>query len=139
MRGNGFFWHAARADVFLARSSPGIRLQEPKGKGKGQLSFFDAGLSGNGFQKTANNLPQIKEWPEPQLLAFEKDMLGFYVSGHPLASYAAQLKRFSSFSTINLSGCEDGSEIKIVGFIAKIKQTLTRARQEKMAILKLED
>jgi len=111
-----------------------------KEKAKGQISFFEqGGLSENGFQKTLNNLTPIKEWPEPQLLSFEKETLGFYVSGHPLARYANQLKHFTSLSTANLSQCNDGAEIKIVGLIAKIKQTVTRAKQEKMAILKLED
>jgi len=108
-------------------------------KARGQISFFDEGFADNGFQSTANIFPQIKEWPEPQLLAFEKEMLGFYVTGHPLARYAGQLKRFTSFSTANLSQSNDGADIKIIGLIAKIKQTLTRAKQEKMAILKLED
>jgi len=110
-----------------------------KEKAKGQLSFFDAGFSQNGFKSTLNNMPAVKEWPEPQLLAFEKEMLGFYVTGHPLARYAHELKRFTSSSTANLDQYDDGSEIKIVGLIAKIKQTVTRAKQEKMAILKLED
>ncbi len=110
-----------------------------KEKAKGQLSFFDTGLSQNGFKSTVNNIPEIKEWPEPQLLAFEKEMLGFYVTGHPLARYAHELKRFTSSSTANLHEYEDGREIKIVGLIVKIKQTVTRAKQEKMAILKLED
>jgi DNA polymerase-3 subunit alpha len=110
-----------------------------KEKAKGQLSFFDAGFSQNGFKSTLNNLPSVKEWPEPQLLAFEKEMLGFYVTGHPLARYAHKLKRFTSSSTANLYESDDGREIKIVGLIAKIKQTVTRAKQEKMAILKLED
>jgi DNA polymerase-3 subunit alpha len=108
-------------------------------KATGQLSFFDNGFSSNGFTQTSDNLPQIKEWPEPQLLAFEKEMMGFYVSGHPLSRYAHQLKRFTSFTTGNLITCKDGTEIKIVGMLAKIKQTLTRAKQEKMAILKVED
>lgn len=84
-------------------------------------------------------MPQIHEWPEPQLLAFEKDMLGFYVSGHPLARYARQLKRFASSSINELHKHKDEDEVKIVGLIAKVKHTITRAKQEKMAILKLED
>lgn len=124
----------ASLDVILESSS---RLQ--KEKAKGQISFFDQGFAESGFKAAANNLPQIKEWPEPQLLAFEKEMLGFYVSGHPLARYARQLKRFISTSTNNLAQHNDQDEIKIVGLIAKIKQTTTRAKQEKMAILKLED
>jgi DNA polymerase-3 subunit alpha len=109
-------------------------------KAKGQLSFFDLGLANNSFKTTASNIPQVKEWPEPQLLAFEKEMLGFYVSGHPLARYAKQLKRFVSSSINNLlHQHKDEDEIKIVGLISKIKHTITRAKQEKMAILKLED
>jgi DNA polymerase-3 subunit alpha len=106
---------------------------------KGQLSFFDQNLKQNGFKRSALILPPIKEWPQPQLLAFEKEMLGFYVTGHPLARYAQKLSRFASTSTANLSKYADGEEIKIVGLISKIKQTLTRQKQEKMAILKLED
>ncbi|MBU4419304.1 MAG: DNA polymerase III subunit alpha [Candidatus Omnitrophica bacterium] len=110
-----------------------------KEKSSGQLSFFDQTLKNNGFGKTTNNLIDCQEWPEPQLLAFEKDMLGFYVSGHPLARYASQLKRFVSCSTASLHEHKDQDIIKIVGLIVKIKHTVTRAKQEKMAILKLED
>ena len=110
-----------------------------KEKSSGQLSFFDQATKSNGFGNTVNNLVDCKEWPEPQLLAFEKDMLGFYVSGHPLARYANQLKRFVSCSTASLHEHKDQDTIKIVGLIVKIKHTVTRAKQEKMAILKLED
>ena len=116
-----------------------ISSKTQKEKAKGQMSFFDAGFPQNGFKSTLNNIPSVKEWPEPQLLAFEKEMLGFYVTGHPLARYAHELKRFTSSSTANLDQYDDGREIKIVGLIAKIKQTVTRVKQEKMAILKLED
>jgi len=106
---------------------------------KGQLSFFDVGMEKTGFKHTKLDMPEVKEWPEPQVLAFEKEMLGFYVSGHPLARYAGQLKRFTSTSIANLHLHKDEEEIKLVCLIAKIKQTVTRAKQEKMAILKLED
>lgn len=109
-----------------------------KEKSKGQLSFFDSELSQGAFSQTLD-IPHIKEWPEPQLLSFEKDMLGFYVSGHPLARYAKALKRFVSSSISDLKQYKDEEEIKIVGLISKIKNTVTRAKQEKMAILKLED
>lgn len=106
----------------------------------GQLSFFDSPVSGQkGFKENTANIPYVKEWPEPQILAFEKEMLGFYISGHPLARYARQLKRFASTSIANLGNHKHDDEIKIVCLLAKIKQTVTRAKQEKMAILKLED
>jgi len=126
----------AGLDIILESAS---RTQ--KDKAKGQLSFFDTGFSdnGNGFKNPSKSIPYVKEWPEPQLLSFEKDMIGFYITGHPLARYAKQLKRFTSTSISNLHTHRDEDEIKIVGLIAKIKHTVTRAKQEKMAILKLED
>jgi DNA polymerase-3 subunit alpha len=124
----------ASLDIILAEAQ---KIQ--KEKSSGQLSFFDQINKENGFSKIKNNLVDCKEWPEPQLLAFEKDMLGFYVSGHPLARYANQLKRFVSCSTSSLHEHKDQDVIKIVGLIVKIKQTVTRAKKEKMAILKLED
>ncbi|MFH0877953.1 MAG: DNA polymerase III subunit alpha [Candidatus Omnitrophota bacterium] len=106
----------------------------------GQLSFFDA-LAGqdSGFKRFSVKVPEIKEWPEIQLLAFEKEILGFYISGHPLARYEHLLKRFSSCSISNLGTRKDSEDICIVGLINKIKLTTTRAKAEKMAILKVED
>ncbi|MFH1678520.1 MAG: DNA polymerase III subunit alpha [Candidatus Omnitrophota bacterium] len=110
-----------------------------KEKASGQLSFFNyGGKAQNGF-RALSAINQIKEWPEPQLLAFEKDMLGFYVSGHPLARFAKHLARFRFCSIEDLKDKAHDQEVKVVGLIAKIKQTTTRAKGEKMAILKLED
>ncbi len=109
-------------------------------RNSGQLSFFDMGGSADsGFKRFSVSVPEIKEWPEIQLLAFEKEILGFYISGHPLVRYEHLLKRFSSCSISHLSGRTDGEEISIVGLINKIKTTVTRAKAEKMAILKVED
>ncbi|MBM3249555.1 MAG: DNA polymerase III subunit alpha [Candidatus Omnitrophica bacterium] len=112
-----------------------------KDKAKGQISFFDEAFSSNGFGQVSlnNNSAHVKEWPEPQLLAFEKEMIGFYLSGHPLARYAGQLKRFASTSTGALRQHADEEVIKIVGLILKVKHTVTRAKQEKMAIMLMED
>jgi DNA polymerase-3 subunit alpha len=128
--------HRAQMTVMLDNVlSSASRAQQQKAKG--QLSFFDGD---SGFKDAAaNEIPQIKEWPEPQLLAFEKEMLGFYVSGHPLARYANQLRRFSKNSMSELSQHKDGDLVSVSGLISKVKQLLTRAKQEKMAIIKLED
>ncbi|MFA6357328.1 MAG: DNA polymerase III subunit alpha [Candidatus Omnitrophota bacterium] len=135
------YFGKARAQMFASLDTVLEGAQRTRReKSSGQLSFFDQILNNdNGFGETTNNSPEIKEWPEPQLLAFEKDMLGFYVSGHPLARYAKQLKRFVSCSMSSLHEHKDQDQIKIVGLIVKIKHTVTRAKQEKMAILKLED
>ncbi|HAJ56147.1 MAG TPA: DNA polymerase III subunit alpha [Candidatus Omnitrophica bacterium] len=109
-------------------------------RNSGQLSFFDMGLpQESGFKRFTVSVQDIKEWPEIQLLSFEKEILGFYISGHPLVRYEHLLKRFSSCSIAHLSGRTDQEEISVVGLINKIKTTVTRAKAEKMAILKVED
>jgi DNA polymerase-3 subunit alpha len=133
-------FHKARAQMVAGLETIlEISSKKQKEYAKGQLSFFDLDPKQNGFKDSSRELPEIKEWPEPQLLAFEKEMLGFYVTGHPLARYASQLKRFASTSIANLNQHADGEEVKLVALIAKIKHTITRAKQEKMAILKVED
>ncbi len=120
--------------------SEASRLQ--KERNKGQLSFFDSAVPGqedSSFERKTPQAPQIKEWPEIQLLAFEKDILGFYVTGHPLARYSHLLRMFSSCSISHLNERTDGEDILLVGLINKAKYTTTRAKNEKMAILKLED
>jgi len=119
----------------LERSS---RLQ--KDRASGQLSFFDSfaqSAKDNGSPVAAG--PEMKEWPESQLLAFEQELLGFYISGHPLTRYAAQLKRFSSSPINDLKRFKDQDAVKIVGLVKKVKNTITRKKQEKMAILMMED
>ncbi|MFA5039350.1 MAG: DNA polymerase III subunit alpha [Candidatus Omnitrophota bacterium] len=108
-------------------------------RSSGQLSFFDADSSEAGFKRFEVRVPDIKEWPELQLLAFEKEILGFYVSGHPLVRYEHLLSRFASCCIGKLSEMKDGQDISIVGLINKIKITTTRQKGEKMAILRVED
>ena len=54
-----------------------------KDRANGQLSFFDKFEDQENFKKTYQDIPNIPEWPENQLLAHEKEMLGFYITNHP--------------------------------------------------------
>jgi DNA polymerase-3 subunit alpha len=103
------------------------------------LSFFDQPGATSVFKPVVRETPDIKEWPEPQLLAFEKELLGIYVTGHPLARYAKQFRRVNSMQIKDLAQCKDEEMVKIVALIVKVKNTITKRKQEKMAILKVED
>jgi len=111
-----------------------------KDRSSGQLSFFDGGFSEDaGFSRVRVKAPEVKEWPDVQLLSFEKDILGFYISGHPLVRYEHLIRPFASCLINELTGRKDNSDVRIVGLISKIKPTVTRAKGEKMAILRVED
>ncbi len=99
----------------------------------GQFSIFDS-LEG---QKDIT-LPDVPEWKESQLLAFEKESVGFYISGHPLAAFEADIKRYATATTETLESIADGKEVTICGIIAGLKPKITK-KGDKMAILNLED
>ena len=105
----------------------------------GQLSFFHSFEEEENFKKTFQDIPNIPEWPENQLLAHEKEMLGFYITRHPLARFEKVMRTFSTCATTVLRNRGDGEEVLMGGIISKVKFTTTRKTNEKMAILTLED
>lgn len=105
----------------------------------GQLSFFDTFEAEDTFKKTFHEIPDIPEWPENQLLAYEKEMLGFYITKHPLASFEKLLKSYSTCQVQDLTSRRDGEEILLGGIMSKVRITTTRKTGEKMAIVNFED
>jgi DNA polymerase-3 subunit alpha len=81
----------------------------------------------------------MREWDEPLFLSYEKDALGFYITGHPLAQYGNNLKRLASHSICDLDENNDfNCEIRLVGIISSIKPLKTK-KDERMATFVLED
>jgi len=105
----------------------------------GQLSFFDTFQDQENFKKTFQEIPNIPEWPESQLLLSEKEMLGFYITSHPLARFEKALRTYSTCATTDLRSRADGEEVLLGGIINKAKFTVTKRTNEKMAIITLED
>jgi len=110
-----------------------------KDRMNGQLSFFDAFEEQDHFKKSFQETPDIKEWPESQLLTFEKQMLGFYITKHPLARFEKMLRLYGTADTSGLSGFRDGDIVLIGGIFNKVKLTTTKKTGERMAIARLED
>lgn len=94
--------------------------------------FGDEGGGGAYHQK-----PDLPEWPENEILAYEKELLGLYVSSHPLAQHEETLTRFTSFSLMDLPEMREGQEVVIGGLIANVKRHTT-ARGKRMAFLTIE-
>ncbi len=104
---------------------------------KEQVSIFET-LEANGDDPTSGLVQDIPEWDEHVLLKNEKDTVGFYITGHPLARYESRMRRYSSTSTKDLSDAEDGKDVTVCGIIAGIRTTLTK-KGDKMAYVRLED
>ena len=78
------------------------------------------------------------EFEKPQRLAFEKEMLGRYISDHPLNGYGGTIRRKCDASTTGLGHQEEGKVVKVGGVISELNKKYT-ARGELMANISLED
>lgn len=114
---------------------------------QGQCSLFDSIED----KVSDDNLPDLKEFPEKNLLTMEKEKLGIYISGHPLTSYEEELKKISTNTTVELfqisdeiseemvdTSLRDGQKIVIGGIIVNKKNKITK-NNNMMAFATLED
>jgi DNA polymerase-3 subunit alpha len=84
-------------------------------------------------------IKQMREWDESLLLSYEKDALGFYITGHPLAQFGERLKKLVSHSISQLDEEKDfDSEVRVAGIIPSLKPIKTK-KEERMATFTLED
>ncbi len=84
------------------------------------------------------DFPNIEEFPENQLINFEKETIGFYISKHPLEIYINEIKKFTNEDTSTLSALPNGSEVTICGIVSSVKEIYTK-KNERMAFINLED
>ncbi|MEI6082951.1 MAG: DNA polymerase III subunit alpha [Verrucomicrobiota bacterium] len=105
-------------------------------KDRGQAALFDVAPV-NARKQTAGQPPAV-EWTQSEMLGFEKELLGFYVTGHPLSQYAEILRRYELASTTQLLQLQDGQATRIGGLVSKLQPRLTK-QGKPMAILTLED
>ncbi len=100
----------------------------------GQESLFAAAT-----RETAADPPlrEVPEWTERERLAGEKEVLGFYVTGHPLDAVAPALAHYTEVTASTLEG-RDGREVRAGGLITALRETRTR-RGDLMSFGTLED
>ena len=96
------------------------------------------GLFGEEIQEIHFDLPLVPERPKNEILAWEKDALGFYLSGHPLDAYAEKISGLISLKKIKSGEIEVGKKIKVGGIISEAKRFVTK-KGDMMAFLTLED
>ncbi|MHC4595930.1 MAG: DNA polymerase III subunit alpha, partial [Planctomycetota bacterium] len=108
---------------------------------KGQMSIFGQ-ASDVDYSKDHHRLPNVAPWPELQMLAFEKQVLGFYVTSNPLSHHAETINIYSTHNSSQLSETNRERQIVIGGMITKIRYNLTKTGRNagsKMAVFNLED
>ncbi len=105
----------------------------------GQENFFDI-LSENdetGIQQV--EIPEIREWTQKQRLNYEKELLGFYVTGHPLNGYEKIIKTYGVNSIIDLKNLSDNQTVRVGGLITSTRVRYSKRNGNPWAIINLED
>lgn len=115
-----------------------------------QITMFDISNSEEDIQKMKYNYMEMDEFSEKELLSMEKEMLGIYISGHPLEKYRKQLDEVTNFNTVQIEetmeqmtagekcDLQDGQSVKLAGVITKIKKKFTKSNKV-MAFVTIED
>ncbi len=101
-----------------------------------QMGLFDTGDRKPSINRPT--LPEINEWTESQLLSYEKESLGFYITGHPLNRHEALLAKFANANAVTIKEIGDGAAVRIGGIIRQIKVIKTK-RGALMAFVTIED
>jgi len=112
---------------------------EVRRRESGQFALF-GGQAGEAAPPRAPRAEASAEpaWTRRERLLYEKEALGFYITGHPLDSYAAEIALYASCTTAGVGQQKSGAEVKLGGIVTALKERITK-RGDKMANLTLED
>src|SRR5262249_15560698 len=110
----------------------------PRDRNEGQASFFDPLIPAVAEPARREPAEVVVEWPDDQRLAYEKEVLGFYVSGHPLAQYASVIESLGVTTAGDLATRSHGARVTLLGHVAALKETATKSGN-RMAFITLED
>jgi len=108
-----------------------------KDKMSKQINMFDL-LGTDGTSGGEETFPDLPEWSDEELLSYEKESLGFYISKHPLNSFKDHLSKYTNTDTIAILKQNNDSEIGIGGIVTKRKEINTR-KGDRMCFITLED
>lgn len=106
-------------------------------KERGQISLFDVGNGSGSVEVDKRELPEVEEWAEEEMLAKERELLGFYISSHPLDPFVRDLTNFAT-SLSQLDSQQAGSPLRVGGLITRISKLHDR-RGQPYAFVTLED
>jgi DNA-directed DNA polymerase III (polc) len=100
----------------------------------GQVSLFDEATA-----PTTSRKKSITPWSEHEKLAYEKELLGFYVSGHPLDAYVTLFAAKNYRPIASLGELDDRAPFKIAGAIVEVERKFTRREGKPFAVVWVED
>jgi DNA polymerase-3 subunit alpha len=122
----------SQIDRTLARAASIIHDRQ-----RGQASLFGALEAKD--PDDGVKVARLPEWPQSELLAAEKELLGFYVTGHPLTPLAPLLQKYGLHTSVTAAAVEPRTVTRIAGMIGAIQQGISKKSGKPYAMVTLED
>ncbi|MBL9135242.1 MAG: DNA polymerase III subunit alpha [Verrucomicrobiales bacterium] len=128
----------SRAGLFAAIDRALARGQEvAQDRVRGQASLFE--MLGNDTSQKPQKAGEVLEWSPGERLSAEKELLGFYVTGHPLDPYRMVLEVYGLTDTLRLGSLPNRSVTRLGGIISAVQQGFSKKSGKPYALLTLED
>lgn len=128
-----------RARLFASiESAMNAALTKKKEKAKGQKNIFEDSNEEESASHNGILVKDFENWSISETLAYEKEALGFYISGHPLEQYRDNLRALNSVLTSAFDDTETNTKIGVAAILKSKKETVTK-KGDKMAFITLED
>lgn len=109
---------------------------------KGQVNLFEEEASSLGSSTNLADLQlnSIEEAPREEVLSWERELLGFYLTEHPLSKISEQMSKLTSVRIADIDPfIHNQRTVKVGGIISSVRKTFTKVRREEMCFLKLQD
>ncbi|HID57556.1 TPA: DNA polymerase III subunit alpha, partial [Candidatus Poribacteria bacterium] len=122
---------------YMATLEKAVKSAQKRQRDKqiGQMTMFDFAPK---LAAEEERLEEAQPWDEETKLAYEREMLGFYLSKHPLSIYEDVIEDYTNATTMSLNEVSNGTEVFIAGMISAVRTTTTK-KGDMMAFLTLED
>jgi DNA polymerase-3 subunit alpha len=135
--------HTRRALVEVHEDAVESAVKIKRNEANGDVGFdFDSLWGEDEVSQTQHHIPQRPEWAKRDKLAFEREMLGLYVSDHPLAGLELQLAKLASTGIAELVGSEsiqDGETVTIAGLVTSVQHRVAKASGNQYGMIQVED
>jgi DNA polymerase-3 subunit alpha len=112
--------HRAQLTHLLPRAIQAA-LERQNDLRKGQKSLFGGNGDDSAISPVAEELPEVDPWPETEKLKYEKEVLDFYFSSHPLAQAEKEVARYASHTIAALRGVPADTEVILGGMLSQVR------------------
>ncbi len=130
-----------RRSQILAIAEPMMAFAAGRARDKasGQGSLFDLLEGDDSADACSVPVPDIPEFDADEILKSEKELLGFYVTGHPLDRHADLVRNFASVPIRSLGELKDNSQVRLTGMVGSFTSKFSKNSGKQFGVLQLED